>query len=242
MSEPFLLSLFDGEKEQIVRQEKLPRFPSWGRKEWVRGEVSASGGVSWVAYPGLALRHDAAGWSLFLSQKMRDRVAEARSRDTAETVSDVVPSLLGMMAMVAAGGLAASRMHGQRFLPASGQVLGATLPGGLLAALMFNAAPDYRVDFAVLTLMGGGIVGTTLGGFGSWGVGQLEGGARRPGVGLVGALGGAFVGNLLAIPLADLGRSQSGPVRAAIVGIAAGLVGSLATFGYQLGGGGPSSR
>jgi hypothetical protein len=188
------------------------------------------------------LRHDAAGWSLFLSQKMRDRLAEARSRDTTEIISDAVPVLLGMIAMVAAGGLAASRMYGQRFLPASGQVLGGTLPGGLLAALMFNAALDYRPDFAVLTLMGGGIVGTTLGGFGSWGVGQLEGGARRPGAGLAGALGGAFVGNLLAIPLASLGRSQSEPVRAALVGIAAGLIGSLATFGYQLGGGGPSSR
>jgi hypothetical protein len=67
---------------------KLPRFPPWGRKEWVRGKVSASGGVSWVAYPGLALRHDAAGWSLFLSQKMRDRLAKARSRDRRRARSD----------------------------------------------------------------------------------------------------------------------------------------------------------
>lgn len=239
-AEPFLVSQFDG--EQIVRQEKLPRFPSWGREAWVRGTVSASGGVSWVAYPGLVLRHDEAGWSLFLSQKMRDRLASARSRDTMETVSDLVPGLLGAMAMVAAGGLAASRMHRQRFLPASGQVLGGTLPGGLLAALMFNAALDYRADFAVLTVMVAGILGTTLGAFGTWGVGPLEGGPRRPGVGLAGALGGALVGNLLAIALTNVGRSQSEPVRAAIVGIAAGLIGSLATFGYQLGGGGPSSR
>jgi len=87
-SEPVLVSLFDGEKEQIVRQEKLPRFPSWGRKEWVRGKVSISGRVSWVAYPGLALRHDAAGWTLFLSRKMRDRLAKARSRDRQSARSD----------------------------------------------------------------------------------------------------------------------------------------------------------
>jgi hypothetical protein len=236
-TERLRVAVFDGQR--VVREEKLPSLPSWGRNEWVRGSVAGAGGTWWVAYGGLVLSTRAGGWTLFESQQMKARLEGERHRETLDTLSWLVPGTLGLAAMAAGGGFVASRIHGQAFLRATAPVLGGSLVGGLPATLMFDAATGYRADFAILTDLAGLLWGTALGGLATWGTGELVAPSRNRWAGMGGALGGALLGTALAFPLPEIFGRRSDWPSAAAVGLAAGLVGSFAAMGYQWAGGGP---
>lgn len=78
-----------------------------------------------------------------------------------------------------------------------------------------------------------------LGALGTWGTGELLHGSRAPGAAFGGAIAGAVLGELVGMGLSYLLRNVPDEFKPLTLGITVGFIGSGASVGYQLLGGGP---
>lgn len=141
-----------------------------------------------------------------------------------------------------AGSLGAGQIHDQRFLLMGGQALGgATL--SLLPSMWIDEGSPWRGwgpggALRFLEFSGGTVTAPILGAVGTWGTGMLLQGSREPAAAFGGALAGAFVGTLLSLGFNYLLRDLPIEFQPARLGLTIGFIGSGATVGYELLGGG----
>lgn len=110
--------------------------------------------------------------------------------------------------------------------------------GGLPATLLFDQYKRWRPDFGFLGLMVGFAVGISFGMLGTAAAGRVGAGRRARGSELVGAVVGACVGTFLAFAtVCDKKRDLL--TEPLVIVLAALLIGSFATLGHQICGGGP---
>jgi hypothetical protein len=116
------------------------------------------------------------------------------------------------------------------------QILVGAGSGGLPAALIFDQCKRWRPDFGFMALMIGFAIGISFGTLGTAAAGR--GGAGRRTWGLFGAAVGACGGTFLAfVTVCDEERDLF--TEPLVIVLAALLVGSFATLGHQISGGGP---
>ncbi|MCP3141597.1 hypothetical protein [Pyxidicoccus xibeiensis] len=151
--------------------------------------------------------------------------------------------VLGTSVPLVAGSLGAGRMHDQRFLRMGGQALGgATL--SLLPSMWLDEGSPWQGwgpggTLRLLEFSAGVVTAPLLGAAGTWGTGMLLQGSRNPAAAFGGALAGAFVGALLSLGVNYLLREFPVAFQPARLGLTVGFIGSGATVGYDLLGGGP---
>ncbi|MEO6776856.1 MAG: hypothetical protein ABI467_28220 [Kofleriaceae bacterium] len=156
----------------------------------------------------------------------------------------------GTLALVGgiAGGMAIHDDHvgtttGELFGGFAGAVLPMVLVQECLPVLGYRngnpVAETWSQLFAFGGIAGGFVATTTLGGLGTWGAGELESGSRSRNGALGGAMIGAGMGALGSIVLTKWLANHPHDRIGARTWLATSIVAATATFGYQLGGGGP---
>ncbi len=148
---------------------------------------------------------------------------------------------------VAAGAWWASSIHGERYWAAAGQVAGGTLlamGGSLVAARVETGLTDAPLEClsgvyqACILSFWEVMAATTLAGLGTWASGEAMGGSQSRVAALGGSLGGALLGSISSIPVNILTYALGVP-NSIRYGVTVGVLGTGATIGYQLSGGGP---
>ncbi|MGE5185525.1 MAG: hypothetical protein ACM31C_25855 [Acidobacteriota bacterium] len=238
---------------RIVSRERL-ELPSWYREVrfppvlW-HGTISAAGDTTWIAIgPFVLARHAAGAWVVRNSvQPMREaRRRDADDRHAARVGTAAVVAALAGGAAVGGGGGAALRGDRRAGFEMVGGMLGAVPTAALLDHALSARAEAHpgpglpQIAWALHDLACGiGVIGlTSVTAASTYEAGVMfDSPASRDG-----ALGGAFAG-------AAIGTITSGvltkylqrrwPDRPGLrTSIAASVISSAATFGYQLGGGG----
>jgi hypothetical protein len=221
-------------------------IPPWTEPPPRPATLAARGDTVWIAVSTAVLRQTGAGWTVWWSPRARAQAqATTRTREQQRVGDNRRHALLGA-AVLGGGALAvavatgsAKAQHDARPAHLAAQVLGGSA-GGLAAGLLFDAGSGYRREWATLTRGTAIVAGTALGATGSYLAGESLAHSRRPGAAFGGAAAGALVGTCLAGSLITWqNRRYPGWYEQLAIAVGAGLVGSFATFGYQLGSGGP---
>lgn len=237
-----------GPRDRVVSAEDVP-LPAWLSEKWAPTldphSVYAAGDSVWASAGPLILHRGRAGWTALWPGRVEQEMRRYQRREAVRAVLE--PVLYGFFLAVGAAAaitpLAAARMRRERFRRTLWQAITGALFGGVPAALLFDAAPDYRPDFAFLAILLGVAFGTLVGGVATASAGEWQRASRRPGLGTFTAIFGAFVGCAAAVfASAALHDALPDLLGSLPVGLGAGLVGAFATLGFQLGGGGEQPR
>lgn len=172
---------------------------------------------------------------------------DAPAASAAVTGDDVIgagSAVVSAAALLGAGAYGASRIHGASFLLTGGTAVGGAALSLWPAMALDENAPwrgGWGPEGALrLFLFSAGAVGAPmLGALGTWGTGELLHGSRAPGAAFGGAIAGAVLGELVGMGLSYLLRNVPDEFKPLTLGITVGFIGSGASVGYQLLGGGP---
>ncbi|WP_375769123.1 hypothetical protein NR798_46900 [Archangium gephyra] len=168
--------------------------------------------------------------------------------DVREGLLNAGSFVLGSSVPLVAGSLSAGRINDQRVLLMGGQALGGAALS-VLPSMWLDGSSPWRGwgpgmggAIKMTTFSAGALTAPLLGAVGTWGTGELLQGSRNPAAAFGGVLAGAAVGTLLSLGVNYLLRELPREFQPATLGLTIGFIGSGATIGYELLGGGPRPR
>jgi hypothetical protein len=233
---------------KVARAETLPLPPALGAYTGgIPVSMSVAGDRIWLVMGMKLFCRTGEDWTVYWSPKAvqvtLEGIERARIEHRRETLLGAAEAIGGGAAVAAGGAYLASRIKGERYLFAGGEVLAGTVMAsmpfwGLEGDEVLIAGPTGCVaggqwgPVSCLFFVGQTSITSLAAGGGTWATaGALE--DRVPSGGaLGGSIAGALVGTLTASLFGNLVyRYLPAPLR---IGIMSGLIGSGATFGYQL--------